>query len=95
MHKLTPEQRLQLRRLIRTQLEEKGELKRGMQARLAEWYKVSKPYVSQIVIDERKRLKNPVAWEADKARNRGERINILELIERLKDHPALRQKPEN
>lgn len=91
MPKLTPEKRLELRLRIRKLVEE-SELAVGIQSRLAEEFGVSKSYVHQIVVDERLRFKQPVAWEIQKARSRGRKgrtINFREILECLKDHPAL------
>lgn len=86
--KLSTEQREALRQRIRQLVEARGP-GRGIQSRLAEEYDVTRSYINQIVVDERTRFANPVSWERDKAKRRREKVNLNELYESLKDHPAL------
>ncbi len=91
MPKLTPEKRLELRLRIRKLVEEM-KLEVGIQSRLAEEFGVSRAYIYQIVADERLRFKQPVSWEIQKAKSRGRKgrvINFREIVEGLKDHPAM------
>lgn len=86
--KLSTKQREALRQKVR-ELVEAGGPGRGIQSRIAEELGVTRSYINQIVIDERLRFANPVSWELNRAKRRREKVNLNELYESLRDHPAL------
>lgn len=97
MPKLTAEKLAEVRAYIRSQLESKGELKKGEPSKLRSKYGLSKSRIYSLVKEERERYKNPVGWEYSRRWKKGEKVNFAQLLDEYKDHPAFRnnQNPSN